>query len=64
MKKTIIIECDLDTGDTRIEAHGFKGKSCDVATRPFEEVLGIVEEKTVKRTTVEQGQPQYLRVHE
>jgi hypothetical protein len=61
MKKTIIIECDLDTGDTRIEAHGFKGKSCEVATKPFEEVLGMVEKRVIKRQGIAQEQPQFLR---
>lgn len=64
MSKTIIIECDLETGATRIEAHGFKGKACEVATRPFEEVLGMVEKRVTKRTGTEQVQPQFIRQHE
>lgn len=61
MSKLVIIECDLETGQTKIEAHGFAGKQCAVATKPFEEILGSVEERTFKRTEMEKEQPQYLR---
>jgi hypothetical protein len=62
--KTIIIECDLETGATAIEAHGFSGKQCQIATKPFEDVLGMVKERKVKRTEQVKGQPQFIRSHE
>ena len=64
MKKLIIVECDLETGDTKIEAHGYQGKQCEVATKPFEDVLGLVERRVTKRTGAGAVQPQYLRAHE
>ncbi|MEZ5275524.1 MAG: DUF2997 domain-containing protein [Opitutaceae bacterium] len=62
--KTIIIECDLETGATKIEAHGFQGKQCEVATRPFEEVLGMVDKRVAKREVVKREQPQFIRARE
>ena len=64
MKKLVIIECDLETGATKIEAHGFLGKQCEVATKPFEDVLGMVDKRVTKRTESPKVQPQYLRAHE
>ena len=31
-------------GETKIEAHGFKGKECKLKTEPFEKALGTVTE--------------------
>jgi hypothetical protein len=31
-----------DDGTVKIEASGFQGGSCEQATRPFEEALGVV----------------------
>jgi len=38
----IIIECD--GASYTIEAFGFKGKGCDKATKPYEQVLGATVE--------------------
>lgn len=31
-----------DDGNVKIEASGYRGGACETATRPFEEVLGVV----------------------
>jgi|CXWL01.1.fsa_nt_gi hypothetical protein len=41
MPKTIEITFD-EHGEARIEAKGYRGRSCATDTRPFEEALGVV----------------------
>ena len=45
MERAILIHFDKTTGAVKIEAQGFEGLSCLEATQPFEEVLGIVQER-------------------
>ena len=45
MERSILIHFDKTTGAVKIEAQGFEGLSCLEATQPFEEVLGIVQER-------------------
>ena len=45
MERAILIHFDKTTGTVEIEAQGFDGLSCLEATQPFEEVLGIVQER-------------------
>ena len=45
MERAILIHFDKTTGAVEIEAQGFEGLSCLEATQPFEEVLGIVQER-------------------
>lgn len=45
MERAILIHFNKTTGAVEIEAQGFEGHSCLEATQPFEEVLGIVQER-------------------
>lgn len=54
-KKKIVIEFDLyEAGASKIEAHGFQGRECEIATRPLEELLGAVTQKVKKPEAYEQ----------
>lgn len=53
MRKQIIIDIKKD-GTSKIEAVGYKGNSCEKATEPFEELLGVVEGKDFKNEYYEQ----------
>ena len=48
MERAIIITFDQATGHTKIEAEGFEGTGCILATQPFEEALGIVSDREFK----------------
>ena len=48
MERAILIHFDKTTGAVEIEAQGFEGLSCLEATQPFEEALGIVQDRTYK----------------
>ncbi|MBW4617184.1 MAG: DUF2997 domain-containing protein [Desmonostoc vinosum HA7617-LM4] len=48
MERAILIHFDSTTGEVKVEAEGFDGLSCLEATRPFEEALGVVEDRTFK----------------
>lgn len=37
-----------DDGNLVINAKGFTGRDCLKATRPFEEALGVIEQRTMK----------------
>ncbi|MHC0067677.1 DUF2997 domain-containing protein [Nostoc sp. UIC 10890] len=43
MERSVLIHFDSATGEVRVEAQGFEGVSCLLATQPFEEALGVVE---------------------
>lgn len=45
--KEIVIEI-APSGEVKIEAVGFKGSSCDQATKVFEDALGVVADKKRK----------------
>jgi hypothetical protein len=45
--KQIIVEIDVD-GLVKIEAVGFKGGSCEKATKALEEAMGVVGKRTKK----------------
>ena len=44
----IIIEFEIQTGKTKVEAQGFNGAGCIAATQPFEDALGIVSDREFK----------------
>ena len=44
MERSVLIHFDNATGEVRIEAEGFEGLSCLLATQPFESALGVVSE--------------------
>jgi hypothetical protein len=46
-KKQIIIQVS-PTGETTIEAVGFKGQSCERATAALEQALGLIKSKRKK----------------
>ncbi len=48
--KEIEIRIDLETGDTEIEAFGFKDGTCRAATEGFEKALGQVKSRKMKDT--------------
>jgi len=50
MKKQIIININKQ-GETKIEAVGYDGNGCVKATKPFEDLLGEVTEKQMKKNT-------------
>lgn len=67
MERAILIHFNKTTGAVEIEAQGFEGHSCLEATQPFEEALGIVQERDrtykteaeirqIRRTTQSQQQ--------
>ncbi|MHC5762370.1 DUF2997 domain-containing protein [Nostoc sp.] len=58
MECSILIHFDSATGEVRVEAEGFEGLSCLLATQPFEEALGVVEGE---RTYKNEAQTQQLR---
>jgi len=67
-KKHIVIKINLETAECEIEAVGFNGQGCREATKPFEDALGIVTDRTTKtaawnQTTVE-NEAQHLKVKE
>ena len=45
MKKQIIVDIDAD-GAITVEGKGFKGASCTLATKAFEDALGKVTKRT------------------
>lgn len=47
-KKEIIVEIDGD-GNINMEAIGFKGKACEVATKDFEDALGTLKNRKYKK---------------
>lgn len=47
MSRRILVTVSL-SGDIRVEADGFKGKGCEVATKAIEEALGKRGERTLK----------------
>lgn len=50
-------------GEVTVEAHGFKGSACEVATKAFEEVLGNnVSGKKLKAEHAAKVAPQYIGV--
>jgi hypothetical protein len=49
-KKHIIIRIDLETAECSMEAVGYNGQGCKEATRPFEDALGVVTDRTLKAT--------------
>lgn len=58
--KSIEITVTQD-GEVKIGAIGFKGKDCELATKPFEEALGAVQQRKKKpeyhsQTTTQQNQ--------
>lgn len=58
MERSILIHFDSATGEVRVEAEGFEGLSCLLATQPFEEALGVVEGD---RAYKDEAQTQQLR---
>ncbi|MHC5771363.1 MAG: DUF2997 domain-containing protein [Nostoc sp.] len=56
MERSILIYFDNATGEVRVEAEGFEGVSCLLATQPFEEALGVVSESD--RIYKEESAPQ------
>lgn len=46
--KEIIFTIDPETGDTTVEAFGFKDGTCRAATEGFEKALGVVKSRTMK----------------
>ncbi|MBE8970980.1 DUF2997 domain-containing protein [Nostocales cyanobacterium LEGE 12452] len=58
MERSILIHFDSATGEVRVEAEGFEGVSCLLATQPFEEALGVVEGD---RMFKDEAQTQQLR---
>jgi hypothetical protein len=58
MERSVLIHFDSATGEVRVEAEGFEGVSCLLATQPFEEALGVVESN---RTFKDEAQTQQLR---
>jgi hypothetical protein len=59
MERSILIHFDNATGEVRVEAEGFEGLNCLLATQPFEEALGVVSESD--RTFKDKAQTQQLR---
>ncbi|MEA5605539.1 DUF2997 domain-containing protein [Nostoc sp. UHCC 0252] len=57
MERSILIHFDNATGEVRVEAEGFEGLSCLLATQPFEEALGVVGDRRFK----DEAQTQQLR---
>ncbi|QMS86348.1 DUF2997 domain-containing protein (plasmid) [Nostoc edaphicum CCNP1411] len=57
MERSILIHFDSATGEVRVEAEGFEGVSCLLATQPFEEALGVVGDRRFK----DEAQTQQLR---
>jgi hypothetical protein len=47
-RRSIIIDIMNHTGEVRIEAEGFKGKSCIEATKFIEEALGKCVSREIK----------------
>ncbi len=58
MERSVLIHFDSATGEVRVEAEGFEGVSCLLATQPFEEALGVVEGD---RTFKDEAQTQQKR---
>ena len=56
MERSILIHFDSATGEVRVEAEGFEGLNCLLATQPFESALGVVGEGD--RTYKEESAPQ------
>ncbi|KYC34709.1 hypothetical protein WA1_49145 [Scytonema hofmannii PCC 7110] len=48
MERSILIHFNNETGEIHVEAEGFEGLSCIEATQPFEEALGIVDNRNFK----------------
>ncbi|MEH2005393.1 DUF2997 domain-containing protein [Nostoc sp.] len=59
MERSILIHFDNATGEVRVEAEGFEGLNCLLATQPFEEALGVVGESD--RIYKDEAQTQQLR---
>ncbi|WP_298914763.1 DUF2997 domain-containing protein [uncultured Nostoc sp.] len=57
MERSVLIHFDNATGEVRVEAKGFEGLNCLLATQPFEEALGVVGDRTYK----DEAQTQQLR---
>ena len=47
-KKKIVVKIDMETNETTVEAVGYNGQGCTEATKPFEEALGMVTDRTKK----------------
>lgn len=58
-KKEIIVTIDKN-GETKIEAKGFQNRECLRATKPFEEALGKVSDRKMKRNVEIQKERQSL----
>lgn len=59
--KRIIISIDDKTGETKVEADGFKGRGCQEATKFIETALGTAKNRTKKPVFyAQEGQGQHL----
>jgi hypothetical protein len=54
----IIFKVDRETGKVEMEAVGYTGTSCRDATKPFEDALGVVKDRTIKRVAWAANAPQ------
>lgn len=54
MERSVLIHFDSATGEVRVEAENFEGLTCLLATQPFEEVLGIVEDERTYKPEAQQ----------
>jgi len=61
MRQKKVIEVTIDkNGETKIEAKGFQNRDCLRATKPFEEALGKVSDRKMKRNVEIQKERQSL----
>ena len=54
MERSVLIHFDSATGEVRVEAENFEGLTCLLATQPFEEALGIVEDDRTYKPEAQQ----------
>jgi len=59
IRKEIIVTIGTK-GETKIEAKGFKNRECLRATQPFEEALGKISNRKMKRPVETQKETQSL----
>ncbi|MBD2505637.1 DUF2997 domain-containing protein [Anabaena azotica] len=59
MERSVLIHFDNQTGEVRVEAEGYEGKSCLAATEQIEEALGVVSDRTFKS----EAQTQQIRTN-